>query len=329
MTVTDTAQALWTVAPGQAEHRKVTLGSLPPDHLRIRTLASGISRGSEGLVFRGEVPEGEFERMRAPFQEGDFPFPVKYGYAAVGTVETGPDHLIGQRMFALHPHQDVFDIPAEAAIPVPDAVPTERAVLAANMETALNGVWDGGVAPGDSVAVVGGGVVGLLVAYLAARTPGTDVTVLDINPARADIVARIGARYSHPSDYDGEHDLVFHTSASGTGFDFALRIAGFEATVVELSWYGTKPVLASFGGVFHSRRLTIRSSQVGQVAPSHRARWSHRRRLAKALDLLSDPVLDGFIEPAVPFAEVPDRLVEIFSAASGLLCPVIRYPSSS
>lgn len=322
------ARALWTVAPGHGELRAAPLSERAPDHVRVRALASAISRGTEGLVFRGEVPDSEIERMRAPFQEGEFPFPVKYGYAAVGLVEDGPDALIGERVFALHPHQDLFDVPADAVVRVPDPVRSERAVLAANMETALNGVWDAGLAPGDKVAVVGGGVVGLLVAYLAAGTPGTEVTLVDINPARAEIAARFGAAFAHPSEIEGAHDLVFHASASGTGLDTALRLCGFEATLVELSWYGTKPVLASLGGVFHSRRLTVKSSQVGHVAPSHRARWPHARRLSKALDLLADPALDALVEPAIDFEDVPDRLVEIFSAASGLMCPLIRYPSN-
>ncbi|MEW5423170.1 zinc-binding alcohol dehydrogenase [Amorphus sp. 3PC139-8] len=323
------ARALWYLAPGQAELRDTTLGPLASDHVRVRTLASAISRGTEGLVFRGEVPESEIDRMRAPFQAGDFPFPVKYGYAAVGRVEAGPAWCVKSRVFALHPHQDLFDVPADAAVAIPETVPSERAVLAANMETALNGIWDGGLSAGDKVAIVGGGVVGLLVAYLAARTPGTEVTVLDINPARGPIATAFGAAFGHPSEADGAYDLVFHTSASGVGFDTALRLADFEATVVELSWYGTKPVLASLGGVFHSKRLTLRSSQVGAVAPSRRARWSTKRRLAKALDLLGDPALDRLLEPAIAFADSPERLGEVFSAERGMLCPLLRYPAAT
>lgn len=323
------ARALWYVAPGQAELRDITLPPLRSDHVRVRALASAVSRGTEGLVFRGEVPESEVDRMRAPFQAGDFPFPVKYGYASVGRVEDGPGHLAGRRVFALHPHQDLYDVPADAVVPVPDAVPTERAGLAANMETALNGVWDGGLAAGDRVAVVGGGVLGLLVAYLAARTPGTEVTVLDINPARGPIAAVFGATFGHPSEADGVYDLVFHTSASGVGFDTALRLADVEATVVELSWYGTKPVLASLGGVFHSKRLTLRSSQVGAVPPSRRARWTTTRRLAKALDLLTNPALDLLLEPPIDFADAPARLGEVFSAERGMLCPLLRYPAAT
>lgn len=323
-----TAKALWYTGSAQAEIRAQDLKALPPGAVRVRTLASGVSRGTERLVLLGDVPESEYDRMRAPFQEGDFPGPVKYGYAAVGLVEAGPDDLRGRRVFALHPHQTVFDVPANAVIPLPDDLPTDRAVLAANMETALNAVWDSGLGPGDRVTVVGGGVLGLLVARLAVRTPGTEVTVLDADPDRHAIAERFGASFALPRDADGDRDVVFHTSASGTGFDTAVRLCGMEATLVELSWYGTKPVLASLGGAFHSRRLTIQSSQVGAVSPARRVRWSHARRLAKTLELLCDPVLDELLDAPIDFADLPARLPGILAIGGGFRCPVVHYPAS-
>lgn len=323
----DTAEALWYAAPGRAEIRSQTLGTLAPGSVRVRTLASGVSRGTERLVLNGDVPESEHERMQAPFQEGDFPFPVKYGYASVGRVEAGPDALVGQTVFALHPHQTVFDVPAEQVAVVPSDVPPERAVLAANMETALNAVWDSGLGAGDKVTIVGGGVLGLLVARLAARTPGTEVTVVDADPDRYAMAERFGAFFALPGDATGDRDLVFHTSASGTGFDTAIALCGMEARLVELSWYGTRPVLASLGGAFHSRRLTVQSSQVGSVSPGRRARWSHARRLAKALDLLRDPALDALLDEPVAFAELPARLPAILAIGGGFRCPVVHYPA--
>jgi len=323
----ETADALWYVEPGRVEIRTEDLGALEPGAVRVRTLTSGISRGTERLVLNGDVPESEHERMRAPFQDGEFPHPVKYGYASVGRVEAGADHLVGATVFSLHPHQTVFDVPADMVAAVPADVPPERAVLGANMETALNAIWDSGLSAGDRVTVVGGGVLGLLVARLAALMPGTDVTVVDADPERYAMAERFGAGFALPGDAEGERDLVFHTSASGTGFDTAVSLCAMEARLVELSWYGTRPVLASLRGAFHSRRLTVQSSQGGSLPANRRARWSHARRLAKALDLLRDPALDALIDEPVPFADLPARLPNMLALGAGFRCPVIHYPA--
>ena len=320
-------QALWYVAPGQAELRPETVAAPGSGEVRVRALFSALSRGTERLVFSGGVPEAEYQHMRAPFMAGDFPFPVKYGYAMAGRVETGPADLQGRTVFALHPHQTAFNLSAGAVVPVPDGVPPERAALAANMETALNATWDAAPGPADRIAVVGGGVLGLLVARLCSRLPGAVVTVVDIEPARRAIAHKLGVSFATPEAAPANCDLVFHTSASAAGLATSLRLAGTEATVLELSWYGAKDVPAPLGGAFHSRRLRLISSQVGQVAPSRRPRWSHRRRLEAALGLLGDPALDVLLAPPIPFAELPGRLPEILGPASGALCQLIRYPA--
>lgn len=316
------AEALWYTAPGRAEIRPEAPGT---GAVRVRTLYSAISRGTERLVFAGAVPESEHGRMRAPHMGGEFPFPVKYGYAAVGRVEEGPQELLGRLVFALHPHQTVFTVPVHAVLPVPIAVPAERAVLAANMETALNAVWDARPGPADQVAVVGGGVVGVLVARLCARMPGTHVTLVDVAPGRADLARAFGLGFASPEAAPQDCDLVVHASGSGAGLATALALAGDEATVLEMSWYGAREVAAPLGGAFHSRRLRLVSSQVGKVAPSHRARWSHRRRLAAALELLADPALDRLIAPPTPFRALPGRLAQILSPEGDALCPLIDY----
>ncbi|MCZ7660675.1 MAG: zinc-binding alcohol dehydrogenase [Xanthobacteraceae bacterium] len=316
------AEALWYTAPGRAEIRPEAPGT---GAVRVRTLYSAISRGTERLVFAGAVPESEHGRMRAPHMGGEFPFPVKYGYAAVGRVEEGPQELLGRLVFALHPHQTVFTVPVHAVLPVPIAVPAERAVLAANMETALNAMWDARPGPADQVAVVGGGVVGVLVARLCARMPGTHVTLVDVAPGRADLARAFGLGFASPEAAPRDCDLVVHASGSGAGLATALALAGDEATVLEMSWYGAREVAAPLGGAFHSRRLRLVSSQVGKVAPSHRARWSHRRRLAAALELLADPALDRLIAPPTPFRALPGRLAQILSPEGDALCPLIDY----
>jgi NADPH:quinone reductase-like Zn-dependent oxidoreductase len=317
------SKALWYVAGKRAELRDEDVAAPAAGEVRVRARFGALSRGTERLVFEGRVPESEFERMRAPFMGGAFPHPVKYGYSIVGRVEEGAGR--GQTVFVLHPHQSEFVVPNAAVVSVPDNVPPQRAVLAANMETALNAVWDGSPEPADRIAIVGGGVIGLLVARLCARMPGTLVTVVDVSPDRATLAQALGARFAMPGNAPENCDLVFHTSASSAGLATALRSAGEEATVVELSWYGSSDVIAPLGQAFHSRRLKLVSSQVGKVAASHRPRWTYHQRLSAALALLDDPALDGLIAPPVEFADLPQRLGALLAADADARCPLIRY----
>jgi threonine dehydrogenase-like Zn-dependent dehydrogenase len=295
--------------------------------VQIRALHGAISRGTERLVLAGAVPASEFDRMRAPFMSGAFPFPVKYGYSTVGRVTRGPATLEGRAVFALHPHQRVFTVPVDAVVPLPDAVPPPRAVLAANMETALNAVWDAQPAPADRIAVVGAGVVGSLVAWLCGQLPGAQVTLVDVEASRADLARRLGVGFAAPNNAPQDCDLVIHASGTAAGLATSLDLAGMEAPILELSWYGAGDVAVPLGGAFHSRRLKLISSQVGQVAPSHRARWSFQRRLAAALDLLADARLDALLAPAIKFADLPARLPDILATQSGVLCQLIDYPA--
>ena len=319
------ARAFWVTAPGHGEIRVQQLRSPAPGELLIRTLYSAISRGTESLVFRGEVPQSEWQRMRCPFQEGEFPAPVKYGYSAVGIVEDGPAEALGRRVFCLHPHQDRFIVPMEAVVDIPDAVPDRRATLAANMETAINGMWDARPGPGDRIAVIGAGVVGCLVAALAARLPGAEVELIDIDPTRRPIAAALGCHFATAGKASSKADLVVHASGSPDGLDTALSIAGFEATVLEMSWYGTRIVPLALGGAFHSRRLTLRSSQVGAVPAARRQRWPLRRRLILALSLLRDPVFEVLLSGETEFTALPALMPGLATSSAGVLCHTLRY----
>ena len=321
----DRAFALWSVGAGRVEIRPAS--ALPPDEgaLRLRALVTGISRGTESLVFQGRVPESEWHRMRCPFQEGDFPFPVKYGYSMVGLVEDGPVDLIGARVFCLHPHQTRATIPVCAAVVVPTDIPTERAVLAAQMETALNATWDAAPRIGDEIAVIGAGVIGCLVAFLCAGLPGTLVTLIDRDDSRRAVAATLGVPFATTSErLPSGCDVVMHASGDGEGLDLALSLAGFEAAVTEISWYGSNTVRVSLGGAFHSQRLVLRSSQVGAVAPDRRARWNSRRRLALALRLCADARLDALLGDETPFERLPAAMPEILGRPSAL-CHLVRY----
>ena len=322
--MTTLCRAFWLEAEGQAGLREARLPAVAAGEVAVESRFGAISRGTEALVAAGKVPESEYQRMRAPFQEGDFPFPVKYGYAVVGAIVEGPSERIGETVFCLYPHQDRFVLPADAAVPVPASVPTERAVLAANMETALNIVWDARIGPGDRVAVVGGGLVGLLVGSLAARIPACDVTVVDSNAGRADIAVALGCYFAVPEDAPTECDVVIHASASEAGLATALGCAGFEARVVEASWYGDRTVAVPLGGAFHSQRLSIVASQVGQLPPERRGRWDYRRRLTAALDLLADPRLDILISGETRFTDLAAAYAGILSDPA-TLCHRIRY----
>jgi len=321
------ARALWYVEPGQAEFRTERLPPLAPGEARVATEYSAISRGTERLVALGEIPQDEWQRMRAPLQAGDFPFPVKYGYSAVGFVTAGPEKLTGRRVFALHPHQDHFQVAEAHLLPIPDHVPSRRAALAANMETALNAHWDAGTAPADRVLIVGAGIVGLLVAYLARRIAGTEVTITDIDPARARYAEALGVRFANPGEAPPENRIVFHTSATGAGLEAAVNACAFEGSVIELSWYGTNPVTLKLGGAFHSRRLKIISSQVGHVAPSQRNLVKRRQRLERAVALLDDPALDVLVSEAIAFDDLAVALPNLWSSAG--LPPIVCYAPQS
>ncbi len=328
--VPGTARQFWIRSPGHGEIVSSPLGPRNPDDVLVRALYSGVSRGTESLVFRGEVPPSQYQVMRAPFQEGDFPGPVKYGYSSVGEVLEAPDRtdepsLVGRHVFCLHPHQDLYRVPARAVHVLPNGVPPERAVLAANMETALNAVWDARPSAGDRIVVIGGGVVGLLVAWLCRQLPAAQVSLVDVDPSREGVAQSLGVEFIDRAPAGVDADFVFHASGNPQGLESALSVAGVEAMVVELSWYGTRSVPLPLGEAFHSRRLTLRSSQVGRIPADRAPRWDHARRLGVALDLLGDERLDVLISGESDFEALPEVMGRFAEDGRGVLCHRIRY----
>ncbi|SNB71842.1 Threonine dehydrogenase [Rhodoblastus acidophilus] len=322
------ARALWQEERGRLALRQEALTAPTEAEALVKTLWSAVSRGTERLVFDGRVPASQYAVMRAPMQRGEFPFPVQYGYAAVGRVEAGPVDWLGATVFCLHPHQDRFVAPLDALRRTPAGLPARRATLAANMETALNALWDSGAGPGDRIVIIGAGVVGLLTAALAARLPGAEVCVVDPDGARAGVAQRFGADYRAPAAcaaFAGTADCVFHASGAAEGLALALDCAGLEATIIEMSWYGDSAVPAPLGEAFHSRRLRLVSSQVGHVAPSRRPRWSAARRLDKALTLLCDARFDELISEEVDFTDAPAAAPRLFGRGAPGLATVLRY----
>jgi threonine dehydrogenase-like Zn-dependent dehydrogenase len=319
------ARAFWIGSPGVGEIRPAVLPEPGPEDVLVRTLCTGISRGTETLVFRGEVPRSQYAVMRAPFQEGEFPAPVKYGYLNVGQVEAGPPELLGRTVFCLYPHQTHYVVPATAVHVVPDGVPEQRAVLAGTVETAVNALWDAPPLIGDRVSIVGAGMVGCSVAALLARFPGIDVELVDVDPSREAVASALGVRFALPDQAATGRDLVVHASATGAGLQRCLALLAAEGTVVELSWYGDRSVDLRLGSSFHSGRLSIRASQVGAIAPARRSSRSHADRLALALDLLRDPVWDALRSGCSPFAELPRVLGQMAAGVGPGLCHVITY----
>jgi hypothetical protein len=324
-THTEVASAFWVAEPERGEIRPEPLRAPVADEALVRTLYSAVSRGTETLVFKGQVPRSEHARMRAPFQAGEFPAPVKYGYCNVGVVERGPAELVGRSVFCLFPHQTRYVVPAGALHVLPAEVPAARAVLAANLETAVNALWDAAPRIGDRIAVVGAGTVGCLAAWLAARIAGAQVELIDVDERKSEAARALGVPFRAPAAARAEADVVVHASGSAAGLATALELAAFEATVVELSWYGTESPAVPLGGAFHSRRLTLKSSQVGAVAAVQRARWSHARRMELVMRLLAHAELDALITGESPFAELPAVLARLATSPGYTLTHRIVY----
>jgi NADPH:quinone reductase-like Zn-dependent oxidoreductase len=320
-----TARAFWITGPGRGEIRAEPLGRCGAGEAQVRTIYSAVSRGTEALVFGGHVPASEYERMRCPHQAGAFPGPVKYGYSNVGRVVDGPEPLKGRVVFCLYPHQTAFVVPDAEAVCVPDQVPPARAVLAANMETALNALWDATPLAGDRISIVGAGVIGCLCAHLARQIPAAEVELVDVRSERAEVAKALGAAFADPAHASRERDIVMHASATEAGLRTALSLAAADATILELSWFGDAPVSLHLGEAFHARRLALRSSQVGTVSPTARRRWTRPGRLELALRLCADPVLDALVSEECEFEDLPETMARIARPAAATLCLRVRY----
>jgi 2-desacetyl-2-hydroxyethyl bacteriochlorophyllide A dehydrogenase len=319
------ATAFWIEQPGVGALRAEEVRTPEAGEVLVRTAYTAISRGTEALVFRGEVPGSEHARMRSPFQEGDFPGPVKYGYLNVGVVEDGPPALRGRTVFTLFPHQSAFVVPASSVVPVPDGVPGRRAVLAGAVETAVNVLWDAAPLVGDRITVVGAGMIGCAVARLAGGIPGVDVVVLDVDRSKAAVCALLGVHYAHPEDAPADRDIVVDASGSEGGLQLALHSAATEGEIIVASWFGDRPVSLQLGADFHSRRLTIRSSQVGMVSPRRRESRSAADRLALSLRLLRDPAFDALLTGDSSWRDLPGVMAAVADGSAPGLCHTIDW----
>jgi Zn-dependent alcohol dehydrogenase len=323
--VTRSAQAFWLREPGFGEILDGEVRDPRVGEVLIKTLHSGISRGTESVVFHGLVPPEQHDLMRAPFQVGDFSGPIKYGYLNVGRIEEGPEELLGRLVFCLYPHQSLFVVPASAVTVVPVGVPASRAVLAGTVETAINALWDAAPLIGARVTVIGAGMVGCCIARLLRGIPGVDVSLVDVDSTRAEVAAALEVEFALPEAATGERDLVIHASATSAGLQLSLDLLAAEGTAVELSWYGDREVQVSLGATFHSRRLSLRASQVSTISPAMLGRRTSADRLALALELLKDPAFDSVITGHSPFHELPEVMSRLASGDLPAICHVIDY----
>ena len=299
---------LWFTGPRRVELRQGQPSSpLAPGEVKARALHSGISQGTELLLYRNEGPRVFDPSLDAP---GTPVYPRRYGYSWVGNiVESRARGVeVGQCVFALRSHGDVHVLRPEVIRTIPASIPSTRATLAANMETALTVVWDAGIAIGDRVLVLGGGVVGLLTAMLAKVAGAARVSVVEPFPRRRQAALSLGAdeAFSPGQDVpDGECDVVIEATGDPASLDRAIAHAGLEATIVVASFYGERRSPIALGTEFHRRRLHLTASQVSRIPAHKTARWDASRRFAMVLERLTDPRLDALVEPPVPFAEAP------------------------
>ena len=322
-----TARAIWFESPGIAAVREEELREPGAGEVRVQAICSGLSAGTERLVLSGTVPAEARAIMALPQMRGGFDLPISYGYALVGRIDAvgpgAPAHRLGERVLLLHPHHDRVIAPIEAIRPLPEGPPSERLVLLPSLETAINVIWDAGVALGDRVLVTGLGVVGLLIVHLAARAGADEIVAVDpdpdrramaLEPSELEHAARLGATatLAEPDPaVVAECDVSIEASGSTRALAAIVEHAGLEASVIVASWYGSTIAALPLGGCFHPHRVTLRSSQVGRIDPRRSARWSYARRWALAGELACDADLDRLIAPSVPLSQAPAVYAEL------------------
>lgn len=311
-------KALWHLSEDQSSIQETDIKEIE-DLVSVNTAYSMISLGTERLVAMGQVPHQLYQQMNVPYMEGSFVFPIKYGYSLTGQLEDG------RGVHLMHPHQNYCLVQSQDITTLPETIPLKRATLIANLETALNAVWDGNVQLGDHVLVVGFGLVGSLVARLIDRMPATKVVVADTNPKKVELASSLGFKAVHPAEISDTFDLAYNVSASGAGLQAAIDAVGFEGKIIELSWYGNRNTVLELGGAFHNERKQLISSQVSNLPPFKRGRWDYKRRKEVVIDLLVDPIFDSHITQEIPLEELPDFFNELRYGTSQALGVVVTY----
>ncbi|HZN37407.1 MAG TPA: zinc-binding alcohol dehydrogenase [Planctomycetota bacterium] len=317
--------AYWVDTAGQGALHAVELPHPGDTDVDLQTQFSGISPGTERLVGLGQVPSGSASAMACRGMRGSFALPILYGYSLVGVVRGGA--LDGQRAFVMHPHQQRVIVPRATLVMLPADVPSPRGTLLPNLETALNATWDAELRAGERIAVIGGGAVGLLVAFVLSSTHRGEVVLVEAEAARRQFAARlpwVRAAVAPEELAPGTFAVAFHATGTSHGLQLAIDALSFEGRVIELSWYGTKTVELRLGGTFHSERKRIVASQVGTVAASHREA-GFGARTAAVLQLLRDARLDALLQTPIAFARLPEFFARLYRGEQSDPCPLVVY----
>ncbi len=298
--------ALWHLSESSTILKTTNIRNDHPTSCLIKSLYSLVSTGTERLVAQGKVPGNLQEAMKVPYMEGSFGFPLTYGYSLVGEIIEGPEHLISKNVHIMHPHQSMLYADEAHVALIPEDIPSKRAVLISNLETAINAVWDSEVTLGENVFVAGFGTIGSLLCQVLRKFPAIDLHVLEPNQARCEKARSWGFNAVQAITLpEPPFDVAFNTSCHENGLQVCIDSVGYEGKVVELSWYGTQSVNINLGKSFHHFRKQIISSQVSQI-PGHKlSRWDYRRRKALAFDLLKDPFFDELLTDEISFEDAP------------------------
>jgi 2-desacetyl-2-hydroxyethyl bacteriochlorophyllide A dehydrogenase len=324
-------RSLYFTAPHTIDVREEPLPALAAGQVLAQTLCSAISPGTEMLVYRGQVPTEMAVDETIAALGGQFRFPLKYGYSAVGRVlELGPgvdSAWQGRTVFAFNPHESHVIADIAQLFPLPDDVDAETALFLPNMETAVNFLLDGAPLIGERVAVLGQGVVGLLTTALLARCPLANLTTFDHYPLRRETSLALGAHVSLSPESSPalQADLTYELSGSPAALDAAIALTGFDGRIVVGSWYGQKRAALDLGGRFHRSRIRLISSQVSTLTPALSGRWDKARRLQVAWAMLRAVRPGRLITHRVPLAAAAEAYTLIDQHPEACLQVLLTY----
>jgi len=333
------ANAVFHVSERRVESREVALAAPGPGEVLMESRCSAISPGTETMIFSGAFPKDVPLDAGIESLKGSFAYPFSYGYALVGEVSAvGPGvakNLVGQTLFAFHPHQDRAVVPLADCHRVPDGMAAEAALFLAPVETAVNLVLDGAPLVGERVLVFGQGVVGLLTAALLAKFPLARLDAVEPLAWRRDLAGRwgIGDTVDPANGAAWESllaalkgaDLIYELSGNPAALDQAIEAAGFDGRIVVGSWYGANARPLALGGRFHRNRLRLISSQVSTLNPALTGRWTRERRTELAWRMVEKLEPQRLVGPAFPLAQCQQAFEAACAKREGVMQVIFRY----
>lgn len=300
------------------------LDSINDDEVLLRTLTSGISLGTEKKVAEGQVPANISEMMHVPYMTGDFGFPLGYGYSLVGQVIEGGNEWLGLRVHLMHPHQDVCIVKKSDLMKVPGDISDAKATLISNMETALNGYWDGEIKPKDRILIIGFGQIGALLSGILKIKVSNPIQIFEKDQKRREIAESMGLETVDEIS-QASYDIVYNTAGNAQAIEASFKALKFEGRLIELSWYGDKKVSINLGSDFHIKRLKMISSQVSHLPKRMMRNWNFEKRKKAVIELLQNPWYDQFPIQAIPFNESPQFFDQLRNNKTPELAYYLKY----